>query len=87
MRISKRKQVAIGAVLVVFFVAPLVMRAIVQVTSGHGVDGYQNVYGLWISWTSLLIMVGAVILVLSIAAIARAIYHWRVKRGYELPRE
>ena len=64
--------VVFGAVLI-----PIVAAAVWQVLHGRGAAAYTNVYGLAIHYTSLLIMVAALILALGLAYIARLLYFWR----------
>jgi hypothetical protein len=60
---------------------PLLIAAVMAVSRGQGVNGYQNVYGLFISSMSLVVYTGAFALAILAALIARAIYYWRIRRG------
>jgi hypothetical protein len=75
-RRSILKLVAISAVFAAVFV-PIVAAAVWQVLHGHGAAVYTNVYGLAIHYTSVLIMVAALILTLAVGYIARLVYFWR----------
>jgi len=74
------KIVAISAVFAAAFI-PVVATAVWQVLHGRGAAVYTNVYGLAIHYTSLLIMVGALILALGVAYIARLVYFRRYGNG------
>jgi uncharacterized membrane protein len=56
---------------------PTLAIAIWKVTHGRGAAMYTNVYGLAMPYTSVLILVVVLIVVLSTAFIAREIYFWR----------
>jgi hypothetical protein len=75
-RRSILKIVAISAVFAVAFI-PTLADAVREVLHGRGAAIYTNVYGLAIPYTSVLILVAAVVAVLAIAFIARLIYFWR----------
>jgi hypothetical protein len=60
---------------------PTVTTALWAVLHGRGAAEYFNVYGLPISYTSLLIMVATVTFALGVAYAARLIYFWRYDRG------
>jgi hypothetical protein len=66
------KVVAISTVFAAAFI-PVVATSVWQVLHGRGAAVYTNVYGLAIHYTSLLIMVAALILALGIAYIARLV--------------
>ena len=76
MQIGKKSRIAIVSIVTILCFGPLIVRAVIEVLNGHGAGGYQNVYGLVIHWTSLLIAIAGLFLVLAIAFIARAIYYW-----------
>jgi hypothetical protein len=79
-RRSILKNAAISAVFAAVFV-PIVVAAVRQVLHGRGAAVYTNVYGLAIHYTSVLIMVAALILALVVGYIARLVYFWRHGRG------
>jgi uncharacterized protein YqgC (DUF456 family) len=79
-RRSILKIVAISAVFAAVFV-PIVAAAVWQVLHGRGAAVYTNVYGLAIHYTSVLIMVAALILSLAVGYIARLVYSWRYGHG------
>lgn len=81
MIISRRSRIAVISVFALLVVLPLLVGAVIAISSGKGVIGYQNVYGLFISWTSLVVSAGVFVAAFVVALIARAIYHWRVRRG------
>jgi hypothetical protein len=60
---------------------PTFATALWAVLHGRGAAVYSNVYGLSISYTSLLISVAAGLLVLGVAYVARLIYLWRYGYG------
>ena len=60
---------------------PVVAAAVWQVLHGRGAAAYTNVYGLAIHYTSLLIMVAALILALGAACIGRVLYFRRYGNG------
>jgi hypothetical protein len=75
-------------------VAPIVMAAVFlptlatalrAVLHGRGGAVYFNVYGLPISYASLLISVAAVLLALAVAYVARLVYFWRYGHGDVTP--
>jgi hypothetical protein len=74
------KIVAVSAVLAAAFI-PVVAAAVWQVLYGRGAAVYTNVYGLAIHYTSVLIMVAALILALGVAYVARLVYFWRYGNG------
>jgi hypothetical protein len=71
----------IAPIVAVAVFRPTLSTALWAVLHGRGADEYSNVYGLPISYTSLLIMVAAVPFALGIAYVARLIYLWRYGRG------
>jgi uncharacterized protein YqgC (DUF456 family) len=79
-RRSILKVVAISAVFAAVLV-PIIAAAVWQVLHGRGAAVYTNVYGLAIHYTSVLIMVAALILALAVGYIARLVYFWRYGRG------
>ena len=81
MYIGKKSRVAVVSVVTILCFVPLIVRAMIEVLHGHGAGDYQNVYGLPIHWTSLLIMIAVLLLALAIAFVARAFYYWRSRRG------
>lgn len=74
------KIVALSAVFAAVFV-PIVAAAVWPVLHGRGAAVYTNVYGLAIHYTSVLIMVAALILTLVVGCIARLVYFWRYGHG------
>jgi uncharacterized protein YqgC (DUF456 family) len=79
-RRSVVKIVAISMVFAAVFI-PIIADAVWQVLHGRGAAVYKNVYGLAIHYTSLLIMVAALILALAVAFIARLLYFRRYGNG------
>jgi hypothetical protein len=79
-RRSVLKIVAISSVLTAI-VVPTLAVAVRQVLHGRGAAVYTNVYGLAIHYTSVLIMVAAVLLTLGVAYLARVVYSWRHNYG------
>jgi hypothetical protein len=74
------KIIAISVVFAAAFV-PIVAAAVWHVLHGRGAEVYTNVYGLAIHYTSVLIMVAALVLTLAVAYIARLVYFWRYGHG------
>jgi uncharacterized protein YqgC (DUF456 family) len=74
------KMVVVSAVFAAVFI-PVVAAAVWQVLHGRGAAVYTNVYGLAIHYTSILIMVAALILALGVAYIARLVYFRRYGNG------
>jgi hypothetical protein len=64
---------------------PTLATALRAVLHGRGGAVYFNVYGLFISYTSLLISVAAILLALVIAYVARLVYLWRYGYGDVTP--
>jgi hypothetical protein len=64
---------------------PTLTTALWAVLHGRGAAAYSNVYGLSISYTSLLIAVAAVLLALGVAHIARVVCLWRYGYGDVTP--
>jgi hypothetical protein len=64
---------------------PTLATALLAVLHGRGAAVYSNVYGLAISYTSLLITVAAILLALGIAYVARHVYLWRYGYGDATP--
>jgi hypothetical protein len=56
---------------------PTVSIAVWEVLRGNGAGSYSNIYGLAIQYTSILILLGAVLVTAAVAYIARVIYFWR----------
>jgi hypothetical protein len=79
-RRSVLKIAAISSVLTAI-VVPTLAVAVWQVLHGRGAAVYTNVYGLAIHYTSVLIMVAAVVLTLGVAYLARVVYFWRHDYG------
>jgi hypothetical protein len=75
-RRSILKIVAISAVFAVAF-TPTLAVAIREVLHGRGAAVYTNVYGLAIPYTSVLVLIAALVAVLVIAFIGRLVYFWR----------
>jgi hypothetical protein len=80
----KRKYHVIGAIVVAICLMPTLILAVREVSRGHGEGTYTNVYGLAIHWTSLLILVGVVMLVMVVALLGRLLYFWRVRRDVQI---
>jgi uncharacterized membrane protein YhaH (DUF805 family) len=70
------KTVVAPIVAVVLFIPTLAM-AVREVLHGRGAATYSNVYGLAIPYTSVLILVLVLALVLAGAYVARLVYFWR----------
>jgi len=70
------KTVAISTVFAVVFV-PTLTISVWELLHGHGAAVYTNVYGLAIHYTSVLILVPALVAALVVAFVARLIYFWR----------
>jgi hypothetical protein len=81
MKITKPKRAIFIGVLLAMVIGPLLVRAIIETLHGHGAEQYQNVYGLGIAWSSLLVLAAVFVGAFLIALIARVIYFWKVKRG------
>jgi uncharacterized membrane protein len=81
MKITKPKQAVFIGVLLVMVIGPLLVRATFEMLHGHGAEQYQNVYGLGIAWSSLLVLVAVLAGALLVALIARVVYFWKLKRG------
>jgi hypothetical protein len=81
MKITKPKQAIFIGVLLVMVIGPLLVRATIETLHGHGAEQYQNVYGLGIAWSSLLVLVAVLAGALLVALIARVVYFWKLKRG------
>lgn len=56
---------------------PTLAIAVWEVVHGRGAAAYQSVYGLAIPYTSVLILMLFLVLVLAVAYIARIVYLWR----------
>ncbi len=76
----KLKYHVIGSIVVTICMAPTVMLAMREVYRGHGAGTYTNVYGLTIHYTSLLILLGVVVVVMLAALIGRLVYFSRLQR-------
>jgi hypothetical protein len=61
--------------------APTLLVASWEVLHGNGAATYTNVYGLVIHWTSVLVLVIALVSTLLVAFVARLIIVWRDKRA------
>jgi hypothetical protein len=81
MKITKPTRGIFVGVLLAMVIGPLLVRAIVETLHGRGAEQYQNVYGLGIAWSSLLILVAVFVCAFLIALIARVLYFWKLKRG------
>src|SRR5271156_3088810 len=64
---------------------PTLATALWAVLHGRGAAVYSNVYGLSISYASLLISVTAVLLAVGVAYVARRVYLWRHGYGAVTP--
>jgi uncharacterized membrane protein len=78
-RRSVLRTVVVPIVAVLAFI-PTLAVAVWEVLHGRGAAAYQNVYGLAIPYTSVLIVMLFLILVLAVAYIARIVYFWRYDR-------
>jgi len=67
----------IAPIVVTVAIIPTLAIALWEVLHGRGAASYTNVYGLPIQYTSLLILVLALVLTLAVAYIARIVYFWR----------
>ena len=81
MKIAKPRRAIVIGMLMAMVIGPLLVRAVIEVLHDKGSEQYQNVYGLGIAWSSLLILAAVLVGAFLVALIARAIYFWRVKRG------
>jgi hypothetical protein len=81
MKITKPKRAIVIGMLMAMVIGPLLVRAVIEVLHDKGSEQYQNVYGLGIAWSSLLILAAVFVGPFLVALIARVIYFWRVKRG------
>jgi len=75
-RRSVFKTIVAPIVVAVAFV-PTVAIAVWEVLHGRGAESYSNVYGLSIHYTSVLIVVLALVLAIAVAYVARIVYFWR----------
>jgi hypothetical protein len=82
MRSKKTKLTILGVIVSAVLLATLLLRGLMEVRAGHASDSYRNAWGLEITWASLLIAMAITAAVVLLALIARAVYYWRVKRGY-----
>jgi hypothetical protein len=83
MRTDRTKRAVIIAIFLTPVMGSFLVRAVMEVQRGHGGDIFiENAYGFGISWVHLLFSCGAGFVALLIALLARAIYLWRVKRGF-----
>jgi uncharacterized membrane protein YwaF len=71
----------IAPIVVIVAIIPTLTTAVWEVLHGRGAAVYTNVYGLAIHYTSVLIMVAALIFALVVAYIARLFYFWRYGHG------
>ena len=71
----------VAPIVIAVVLVPTLAIAVWEVLHGRGAAVYTNVYGLAIHYTSVLIMVAALIFTLAIAYIARLVYFWRYGRG------
>jgi len=78
-RRSVFKTVVAPIVVAVAFI-PTLAIAVWEVLHGRGAKSYSNVYGLSIQYTSILIVVLALVLVVAVAYVARVVYFWRNDR-------
>jgi uncharacterized membrane protein YwaF len=67
----------VAPIVVAIALIPTLAIAVWEVLHGRGAATYSNVYGLPVQYTSLLIVVLALVLVLAVAYIARVAYFWR----------
>jgi hypothetical protein len=58
-------------------ILPLLVTAVRHVLAGRGAETYKNVDGLDIHYTSVLILIAALVFWVIVAYVARAIYFWR----------
>jgi uncharacterized membrane protein YwaF len=79
-RRSILKTVTAPIIVIVAFI-PTLAIAIREVLAGRGAATYTNVYELPIHYTSVLITVAVLILVIAVAYVARIVYFWRF--GYK----
>jgi uncharacterized membrane protein YwaF len=71
----------VAPIVVAAVLVPTLAIAVWEVLHGRGAAVYTNVYGLAIQYTSVLIMIAALIFTLAVAYIARLVYFWRYGRG------
>jgi hypothetical protein len=74
----------VAPIIVAVALIPTLAIAVLKVLHGRGAAVYTNVFGLAINYTSVLIMVAAVILVLGAAYLARIVHLWRYGEATEL---
>ena len=67
----------IAPIVVIIVVVPTLGVAVWKVLHGHGAESYSNVYGLAIHYTSVLILVLALLLAVAVAYLARIVHFWR----------
>jgi ABC-type Fe3+ transport system permease subunit len=74
-------RVIVAPIVVAVAFIPTLAIAVWEVLHGQGAESYSNVYGLSIQYTSLLIAVMALVLVVAVAYVARVVYFWRNGRA------
>lgn len=79
MKISKPTRGIYIGVLLAMVIGPLLVRAIVETLHGRGAEQYQNIYGLGIAWSSLLILVAVFVCAFLIALIARVLFFLEIE--------
>jgi uncharacterized membrane protein YwaF len=77
-RRSILKTIVAPIVVIVAFI-PTLAIAIREVLAGRGAATYSNVYELPIHYTSVLIIVAVLLLVIAVAYVARIVYFWRFR--------
>jgi hypothetical protein len=61
-------------------ILPTVVTAVRHVLEGRGAETYKNVYGLDLHYTSVLILIAALIFCVFAFYVARAVHFWREGR-------
>jgi hypothetical protein len=83
MKLDKKVPTVLAFILITVFLGFGIGTAVVEVMQGHGDDTFiYNCFGYRVSWTYMLIASVVGSLAFLFAILARAIYLWRVKRGY-----
>jgi hypothetical protein len=70
----------VAPIVAVIAIVPTLAVAVRETLHGRGAASYSNVYGLSIPYVSLLILVVFLVIVMSVAYIARIVYFWRNER-------
>ncbi len=71
MKITKPKRAIVVGILMAVVIGPLLVRAVIEVLQNKGSEQYQNIYGLGIAWSSLMILAAVFVGAFLVALIAR----------------